>query len=284
MYVAEAALGDLAIAHDRASSQVAETGRIIASAQAEVARAEAKLASFDRRGSEIAARRDKLGVERTSLEQSQAAITARLSELLASIEDLRTGHQDALNDRQRHEETLAELKEQIRAYEASFEEAKPRCRPNVPGAGGARRDACGARRHRKRCQGHCRNRRSEPSRIGGRITSSAPAELTQALAGRHRTARSRASSSVIWNAAWPCSTISHWRAEVARRSLLYARTQPAAKVDALGTGAPEAHRFAADTRPEDEPLVRSLIGDAVVVVSDLSAALALWQGACARRA
>jgi chromosome segregation protein len=274
MHVAETALGDLAVAHDRASLQVAETGRVIASAQAEVARAEAKLSSFDRRGSEIAARRDKLGAERTSLEQSQAAIAARLSELLANIEDLRAGHRQALNDRQRHEETLAGLKEQIRAYEASFEEAKAemsakRSRRVALEEMHARLDGIGS-------GAKAIVETGDPS-LRGLVADhvSAPAELTQALAGL---LGPRVQSVVVGDLERGVALLDDLaRAGRGRATIVALRpSQPVAKADASDTGAPrliDSLRYAA----EDEPLVRSLIGDAVVV-SDLPAALALRHG------
>ncbi|HEY4016295.1 MAG TPA: chromosome segregation protein SMC [Polyangiaceae bacterium] len=120
----DAKLADFAGAHSVCDARVQERRQAISTGRAQTASAEAKLAGFERRRSEMAARLNKVGVERGSLEAVRLECSARAEVLVQSVEDLRAGRVMSAAEKTRLEERLRELKELIIGHERSYEEAK----------------------------------------------------------------------------------------------------------------------------------------------------------------
>ena len=120
----EATLQDLALVHRGADARVVERRQTIARAEAEIASSEAKLAGFERRHAEMASRRDKVLMETESLELARVEHAARAEELGRSIEELRAGRVLTAAEKTRLEQRMLELKETIGGQERSLEEAK----------------------------------------------------------------------------------------------------------------------------------------------------------------
>src|SRR6202012_906962 len=96
-----------------ADARAAELRQLSAKAQAEIASAEAKLAGFERRKNEMHARIEKMRGEREDLEGAQIEHTSRGRELEQSVIDLKEGKVTSAEEKQRHEERLAQLRREI---------------------------------------------------------------------------------------------------------------------------------------------------------------------------
>jgi chromosome segregation protein len=261
----EANLADLAGSHALADTRVAERRHTIARAQAEIASAEAKLAAFERRRGEMAARLEKARVETESLDLARIEHAARAQELGASIEDLRAVRVTSAAEKARLEARLAELKEVILAQERALDEAKAELskkrsrwtaleemRTRLEGVGTgtkalvATRDAC----------------------IAGLVADrvEAPSELTHALAGLVGTRLQDVVVHDVERGAGLLEALAEQRRGRATIVPLHASfvagAQSALPEDEAVVGRlADALRFA----PEDEALVRALVGDAIVV-------------------
>src|SRR5579859_1719316 len=178
----EATMADLAAAHGAAEARVADKRQAIAKCQAAIASTEAKLAGFERRQTEMTARRDRLRVEGESLDGARVEYAAQAKELARSIDDLRAGRMTTAAEKARLEGRLAQLKEIIQAQEKALEESKgelskKRSRHGALEEMHARLDGVGA--GTKAIVG------MRDGCVAGLVADrvEAPAELTQALAG-----------------------------------------------------------------------------------------------------
>jgi chromosome segregation protein len=275
----DAKLADFAGAHSVCDARVQERRQAISTGRAQMASAEAKLAGFERRRSEMAARLNKLGVERGSLEAVRVECSARAEALVQSVEDLRAGRVTTAAEKTRLEERLRELKEQIVGHERSFEEAKgelskKRSRYVALEEMHARLDGVGA--------GTKALVASRDACIVGLVADrvEAPPELTQALAGL---LGARLQDVVVHDAERGVALLQQLGATKKGRAAIVALGSSfVAGVDPVGAWAGadgvvgrlvDALRFS----PESEGLVRSLVGDAVVV-RDLTTARRMRAG------
>jgi len=288
----EATLAELASAHGAADQRVAERRQTIARAQAEIASAEAKLAGFERRQNEMSARLEKLRAERESLDGSRVEHAARAEELARSIEDLRAGRVTSAAEKTRLEQRMGELKTLIQEQERALDEAKgelskKRSRYGALEEMHARLEGVGA--GTKALVG------TRDACVAGLVADriEAPAELTQALAGL---LGARLQDVVVTDVERGVSLLGQlaegrkgrativplrpgYVAGATTREEFTGRREdgkgsngdprdlpafpPARSIQPLA----DALRFA----PEDEALVRSIVGDAVVV-DDVGAA------------
>ncbi|HLK37179.1 MAG TPA: chromosome segregation protein SMC [Polyangiaceae bacterium] len=271
----EAKLADFAGAHELADRRVTERRSTIATAAAEIASAEAKLAGFDRRQGEMVARRDKLNLERDALERARVEHASRVAELTHRINDLRSGHVTTAAERSRLEGRLAELKGVIIAQDKALEESKgdlsrKRSRLAALEEMHARLEGVGSGT-KSIMQAH------DPCVVGlvaDRVE--APANLTQALAGL---LGSRLQDVVVRDVGRGVSMLAELARDRKGRAAIVPLHAPfvagSGSAVLAGDGSPtlrlvEALRFA----PEDEALVRSLVGDALVA-EDLAGAVRL---------
>jgi chromosome segregation protein len=261
----EAELDAFGRTHDRADARVTERRRTIAKAQAEIASAEAKLVGFERRQGEMAARREKLGVEHEALDRSRLEHMARVRELTRAIEDLRAGRVTTATGKARLEERLAELKELIQNQDRALEDGK--------GELSRKRSRHGALEEmHARLEGVGAGAKAIVSTRDGCVAGlvadrvEAPAELTQALAGL---LGERLQDVVVRDLERGVALLE----DLARGRRGRATIVPLRSVFVAGTGEPVPHDDAVVERlvdalrfaQEDESLVRALVGDAIVV-------------------
>jgi chromosome segregation protein len=263
----EAAMTDLAAAHGAADARVAEKRQLIAKVQAEIASTEAKLAGFERRQVEMTARRDRLQVERESLDVARVEHSARAQELAGSIDDLRAGRVTTAAEKTRLEQRLTELKEIIQTQERALEESKAelsgkRSRHGALEEMHARLDGVGA--GTKAIVG------TRDACIAGLVADrvEAPPELTHALAGL---LGARLQDVVVHDVERGVGLLEdlgrgrRGRAAIIPQHPTFVAGSgsrgPAIADEAFVSGLADALRFA----PEDEALVRALVGDAIVV-------------------
>jgi chromosome segregation protein len=263
----EATLAQFTAAHVTADARVAERRLAIAKLQADIASTEAKLAGFERRQNEMTTRRDRLGIERESLDGARLEHAARAEELSRSIDDLRAGRVTTTAEKVRLEQRLGELKETIQAQERALDEAKgelskkrsrygalEEMHARLEGVGAGTKSLVGTRD------------KSVLGLVADRIE--APPALTHALAGL---LGSRLQDVVVRDVDRGVALLE----ELARGRKGRATIVPQCASFVAGAGVPElppgedivvarladALRFA----PEDEALVRTLVGDAIVV-------------------
>jgi chromosome segregation protein len=273
----EAKLGDHAAAHATSEADVTGRRQAIAKAQAVSASAEAKLAGFDRRQVEIAARCEKVAAERGEVERSREETAARVAEHARAIEDLRTGKRVTAEEKVRLEGSLSELKERIVGQEKAYEETKGelsrrRSRHGALVEMHARLEGVGA--------GTKALVRSKDACVLGLVADriEAPAELTQALAGL---LGSSLEDVVVDDVERGIALLEDLAQGKKGRATIRGQLTPyvaGARQDAPEDAAIVARlvdtlRFA----PADEPLVQTLVGDALVV-RDLTAARRLRTG------
>jgi chromosome segregation protein len=263
----EAALAELVTAHRGADAGVTERRQAIAKVRADIASTEAKLAGFERRRGEMAARRDRLGTEQETLDGSRHEHAARAEELALSIDHLREGRVTTAAEKTRLEERLTELKGLIQVQERAFEEikgevSKKRSRYGALEEMHARLEGVGA--GTKALVG------TRDACLAGLVADriEAPAELTHALAGL---LGSRLQDVVVVDVERGLALLE----ELARGRKGRAAIVPEHPSFVAGAGAramlpddegvvghlADRLRFA----PEDEALVRALVGNAVVV-------------------
>ncbi len=261
----ERVLADATTAYGAAESSVAEERRTIAKTQAEIAGAEAKLSGFERRQVEMTARRDKMGAERESLEIARVEHAERAEGLARSIDDLREGRVASAEDQARLERRLGELKGVFQTQERALEESKgessrKRSRHAALEEMHARLEGVGA--GTKALMGQ------HDAALAGLVADmvEAPATLTQALAGL---LGKRLQDVVVHDVERGIALLDDLAK--GRRGRATIMALHAAFVAGASASLPEdegvvcrladALRFA----PEDEALVRSLVGDAIVV-------------------
>lgn len=264
----EARLAEHAETHGTADARVTERRQAIATANAEIASSEAKLAGFERRRSEMAARLEKLHLERESLEIARVEHVARAEELGRSIDDLREGRVTSAAEKTRLEGRLTELKSLIQVQEKALDEAKgelskKRSRHHALEEMHARLEGVGV--GTKALVG------TRDACLAGLVADrvEAPAELTQALAGL---LGARLQDVVVTDLARGQELLESLAQGRKGRATIVPLRPPFVAGEA--PVAPASARVLSDClryAPEDEALVRSLV-DGALVVEDLTAA------------
>src|ERR1019366_5900348 len=263
----EAKLADLAATHQRCDAAVGQRRQVIAKLQADIASTAAKLAGFERRRDEMVARRDRLRGEKEALEGSRVDLAARAQEMSRSIDDLRAGRVTTVAEKARLEQRLGELKELIQVQEKALEESKgelskKRSRYGALEEMHARLEGVGV--GAKALVG------TRDDCIVGLVAArrEAPAELTQALAGL---LGSRLQDVIVRDVERGVALLEELaRGRKGRAAIVPQRPSFVAGVAARGV-APTDEAVVASLAdalhfaPEDEALVRALVGDAVVV-------------------
>jgi chromosome segregation protein len=272
----EAKLADFAAAHAIADARVTERRQSIAKCQALIASAEAMLAGFDRRRTEMSARFERLIAERDSLDAARIEHEVRTGELARSVDDLRTGRQATAEEKARFEQRLTELKAEIHERERALEESK--------GDLSSRRSRFGALEEmHARLEGVGDGTKALVGTgddcIAGLVADriEAPLEMTQALAGL---LGARLQDVVVRDVERGVALLEELalgkkgRAEIVPLHTpfvagMYPVLPPSERDGVIGRLADALH-FA----PEDDSLVRALVGDSIVV-RDLACALRL---------
>ncbi|MDB4940654.1 MAG: Chromosome partition protein smc [Labilithrix sp.] len=278
----EERLAGLAEEQAEAEHVLVELRDAVSRAQAEIASAEAKLEGFDRRRQELLFREEKLSSERVQREGNVLELAARVSQLALAIDDLRNGKVSTAEEREQLEARLTELRKSITESEQALEEAKAewtkrRSRLHALTEMHARRDGIGA-------GAKALVDTKDPS-LAGLLADrvEAPAELTAALAGL---LGAHLEDVVVDDIGRGVELLALLREGRKGRATIVPRHPPfvsgrSAFVHVLrdSRGAPiegVIGRLADSLRyaPQDESLVRALVGDAIVV-QDTAAALRL---------
>lgn len=270
----EAKLADFTGTHALADGRVTGRRDTIARGRAEIASAEATLAGFDRRQNELVARCEKVRLEGESLGVARVEHVARAEEYARSIEDLRAGRTTTAEAKVRLEEQLVELKSRLQTEERALEENKGQLsqkrsrhdalqemHARLEGAGAGTRAIVGMR---------------DPCVLGlvaDRVE--APPELTQALAGL---LGARLEDVVVDDVERGLALLEELARGQKGRATIIPRHPPfvaGARAslpadEGIVAALADSLRFA----QEDEALVRSLVGDALVV-RDLACATRL---------
>ncbi|MBX3192970.1 MAG: chromosome segregation protein SMC [Labilithrix sp.] len=270
----EARLAELAAEHQSAERDVVALREAMSRAQAEIASCEAKLQGFDRRKQEMVAREEKLATEREQREGNVLELRARTEQLALAIEDLRTGKVTTAEEREKLEARLADLRRAITESEHALEEAKAeaskkRSRLHALTELHARREGVGA--------GAKALVETNDAALAGLLADriEAPADLTAALAGLLGT---HLEDVVVDDVARGVELLAglasgrKGRATIVPRHPAYVagRIPPKLPSSTRAIRLADALRFA----PEDEALVRVVVGDAIVV-DDVADALLL---------
>jgi chromosome segregation protein len=275
----EANLTDCAAAHAIADARVVEHRQSIAKGQAQIASAEASLTAFDRRSAEMSTQWEKLIAVRESLEAARVEDAARADELRRSVEDLRAGRVSTAVEKTKLEERLAELRLQIHAQERMLEESKAElsaarsrvaaleemhARLEGMGAGTkalvGTRDACIVGLVADRIEAPPALTQALAGLLGARLQDVVVRDLDRGVALLEQLARGGQGRATIVPL---CNSF------VASPHPALPALSDAAQAGVLGRLA-DALRFT----PEDEALVRALVGDALIV-RDLSSAMRL---------
>ncbi len=258
---------ELSAAEERAASAQESTS----TAQAAIASAEATLAGHDRRSNEMASRLDKVRLEHEALEGAIVEHRGKLRALETRLELLRAGKVASAEDCERAEIRLTELRVTIVASERALDEARSelssaRSRQRALSEVHARLEGVGAGPRALVATGDA----SLLGLVGDRIE--APADLTHALAGLLGDRLEDVVVDVVDRGV-------ELLEEMARSGGGRAAVVPQHPAYVAGSALPlptdegvigrliDALRFA----PEDESLVRGLVGDAVVVRDAASA-------------
>jgi len=98
---------------EEADRRLAELRRKSSELAARIARSEAALAGFDRRKNDVLVRREKLQAEREDLEGRQLELVARQAELSRAVDDLRQGKTTSVTEREAQEQRLTQLKRDV---------------------------------------------------------------------------------------------------------------------------------------------------------------------------
>ncbi len=273
----EARLAEAAAHLGAAEARVADSQSTQASAHAAIASAEATLTGHDRRAAEMAARLEKVRLEREALDGALVEHRGKLRALEARLDLLRLGKVASAEDLERAEAKLLELRLAIVESEKVLDEARgelsqARSRQHALSEVHARLEGVGAGTRALVSM-------SDPALmglVGDRIE--APAELTHALAGL---LGDRLQDVVAGDLERGLALLEEMaqagggRAAIVPASPCYVAGSASVgsgdalpEVDGLVGRLVDALRFA----PVDEPLVRALVGDAIVV-RDAAAAM-----------
>jgi len=275
----EARLGELSNEHQTAERTVVDLRQSMSRAQAEIASSQAKLEGFDRRKQDMIVREEKLATEREQREGNVLELRARAEQLALAIDDLRTGKVTTAEERTALEERLADLRRAIMESEHALDEAKTdaskrRSRLHALTEMHSRREGVGA--------GAKALVETKDEALAGLVADriEAPAELTAALAGL---LGSHLEDVVVEDLGRGVSLLGELAAARKGRATIVPRSTAYVAGRVLGGTAASAlaregviGRLADHLRfaPEDEALVRVVVGDAVVV-EDVAAALGL---------
>ncbi len=280
----EERLAELSVEHQNAERALVELRQEMSRAQAEIASSEAKLEGFERRQRDMVSREEKLSVEREQREGNVLELSARSSQLALAIDDLHNGKVTTAEERTQLEERLADLRLAITESEHALEEAKAewtkkRSRLHALTEMHSRREGIGA--------GAKALVDTKDGSLAGLLADriEAPAELTAALAGLLGAHLEDVVVDDIGRGVEllaELATARKGRATIVPRHPPYIAGRNALYSLRDGSGAPllgvngrlaDSLRFAA----EDEALVRTVVGDAIVV-DDVAAALRLRAG------
>jgi chromosome segregation protein len=269
---AESMLAELGNEQANADRALTELRASQAKAEADIAAAEAKLAGFDRRRDEMRARLEKMQAEREEHEGTRIDHETRIASLKIEVEELRAGKVTTAEERQRIEERLAQLRQEILGSERALEEAKAehgrkRSRLQALQEMHARLEGVGA--------GVKALMATKDEALLGLVADriEAPHDLTGALAGL---LGPRLQDVVVRDVERGIALLDEMQAAKKGRATIV----PAHPGYVAGAHAtlPEEEgvvcRLADRLRyaPEDEALVQALVGDAIVV-ADVAAAL-----------
>lgn len=273
--VEEDKLADLSTSHESAEREVVEFRDAMSQAQQTIASTQAKLEGFDRRKDELRSREEKLETEREQREGNLLELRARTEQLALAIEDLKSGKITSADEKAQMEERLGDLRRAIAESEQLLDEAKAeaskkRSRLHALSEMHARREGVGA--------GAKALVETKDQTLAGLLADrvEAPAELTGALAGL---LGSHLEDVVVEDLDRGVSLLADLAAARKGRATIVARhpayvagraTAALPGVDGVVGRLVDALRFA----PEDEALVRAVVGD-TVVVEDVTSALAV---------
>ncbi|MDF2696894.1 MAG: Chromosome partition protein smc, partial [Labilithrix sp.] len=271
--VEETKHAELSASHEAADREVVEFRNAMSQAQQAIASTEAKLEGFDRRKDEMRAREEKLQTEREQREGSLLELRARTEQLALAVEDLKSGKMTSAEEKAQMEERLGELRRAIAESEHLLEEAKAeaskkRSRLHALSEMHARREGVGA--------GAKALVETKDQTLAGLLADrvEAPAELTGALAGL---LGSHLEDVVVEDLERgvgllaDLATARKGRATIVARHPAYIAgrgTTPLPAIDGVIGRLVDSLRFA----PEDEALVRVVVGE-TIVVEDVTAAL-----------
>ena len=277
----EARLAELTAESQTAEQTLVELRHAMSRANAEIASSEAKLQGFDRRKQDMIVREEKQSAEREEREGNVLELRARTEQLALAIDDLRTGKVTTAEERTQLEERLADLRRAITLSEHSLEEAKveaskKRSRLHALTEMHSRREGVGA--------GAKALVETKDKSLAGLLADriEAPAELTAALAGLLGTHLEDVIVDDVTRGVEllaDLATARKGRATIVPRNPPYVAGRPAPWIhDRLDAGRAAIEGIVgrlADTlrfAPEDEALVRVVVGDAIVV-DDVAAAM-----------
>jgi chromosome segregation protein len=268
-------LAELSTTHEGAEREVVEFREAMSQAQQSIASTEAKLEGFDRRKDEMRAREEKLATEREQREGNLLELRARTEQLALAIEDLKSGKITSADEKEQMEVRLADLRRAIAESEHLLEEAKAeaskkRSRLTALSEMHARREGVGA--------GAKALVETKDQTLAGLLADrvEAPADFSGALAGL---LGSHLEDVVVEDIDRGVSLLGDLAKAKKGRATIVARhpayvagraTAPLPAVDGVFGRLVDVLRFAA----EDEALVRTVVGD-TVVVGDVAAALEL---------
>ena len=270
----EARVEELAVAYEAAEHTVLELRAAMSQAQQHIAGSEAKLQGFARRRDELHAREEKLGGEREGREGSLLELGARTEQLGRALEDLRTGRVATAEEKEQTEDRLTELRKDIGESESLLDEAKAeaskkRSRLHALTEMHARREGVGA--------GAKALVETKDATLTGFVADriEAPADLSPALAGL---LGSQLEDVVVEDLERGLLLLADLAAAKKGRATIIARhpayvagrSEPLPAHPSIVGRLVDMLRYA----PEDEALVRAIVGDAVVV-DDVGTALHL---------
>jgi chromosome segregation protein len=272
----EALLADADRAYGTAEARVTERRQVISAARAEAASGQARLSGLERRHAEMDARRARLGTERASLQPQHVDMTLHAVDLEQHVEQHRLAVREAGIEKTRLENVLGSLKAKIRIQEDEVDESKM--------ALSTARSRCAALRElRERLEGVGAGTKAivgmHDDCVVGLVADrvEAPVHLTHALAGLLGT---DLQSVVVRDMDRGIELLEGLaKAHMGRATIVHANPSfTAGGATEEFTGEVGCRRLVDSLQfaPEDEGLVRCLIGDAIVA-KDVTMALALRQ-------
>jgi chromosome segregation protein len=270
----EASLLQADRSHGTAEALVAERRHLISAARAEIASAQARLAGLERRHAEMVARRTRLVTERAELNPRQIDLVYQAGELERSVEQHRSGLRDGATEKARLENVLAGLKAKIRLQEHDIDESKT-------ALSNSRSRRAALLELRERLEGVGAGTKAlmamHDDCVVGLLADrvEAPVDLTPALAGL----LGEDLQSVVVRDMGRGIELLEGLAQARKGRATIVPAHPAFTAGAAVNGLedrPECVRLVdcLQFAPEDEGLVRCLIGEAIVA-SDVSMALEL---------
>jgi chromosome segregation protein len=269
----DAARADADRSHANAEARVVDSRHQLSSAKAEVAGAQAKLGGIDRRLGEMSARGGKLQAERQALSDRRSALDTHASDLARCLDEERAAAAHAASEKARLETRIKDMNEERKAREIELDEQKA-------SLAGMRSRFSALEELRSRFEGVGAGAKAlmqkRDERVLGLLADriEVPAELIPALAGL---LGPNLQSVVVRDTDAGIELLD----DLARKAQGRATVVPVRTAYTAGQGALE--KAGEGTRrlidllefaSEDEGLVRSLVGEAVVV-NDIAIGLEL---------